>query len=84
MSKTKQGGKTRQQSPRPGKRLGLKHFGGGQVTTGMILMRQRGTKIRPGVGVGLGRDHTLYALRDGQVQFQQKQSHQYIWIKSTN
>lgn len=78
MSKTKQGGKTRQQSPRPGKRLGLKVFGGGRVTTGMILMRQRGTKIRPGTDVGLGRDHTLYALKSGTVTFKQKQDRQYI------
>lgn len=78
MSKTKQGGKTRQQSPRPGKRLGLKHFGGAQVTTGMILMRQRGTKIRPGTDVGLGRDHTLFALKSGSVTFKQKQGHQYL------
>jgi large subunit ribosomal protein L27 len=80
MSKTKQGGKTRQQSPRPGKRLGLKIFGGGKVTTGMILMRQRGTKIRPGSGVGLGRDHTLYALKQGTVTFKSKTSHQYISV----
>ncbi|OGY17029.1 MAG: 50S ribosomal protein L27 [Candidatus Chisholmbacteria bacterium RIFCSPHIGHO2_01_FULL_48_12] len=80
MSKTKQGGKTRQQSPRPGKRLGLKHFGGAQVTTGMILMRQRGTKIRPGTGVGLGRDHTMFALKSGTVTFKQKHSRQYITV----
>jgi len=78
MSKTKQGGKTRQQSPRPGKRLGLKHFGGAQVKTGMIILRQRGTKVHPGLGVGLGRDHTLYALKDGAVEFKRKIGRQYI------
>ena len=80
MSKTKQGGKTRQQSPRPGKRLGIKHFGGAKVATGMILIRQRGTKVKAGNGVGVGRDHTLFALRDGQVTFKRKLGQQYLTI----
>ena len=78
MSKTKQGGKTRQQSPRPGKRLGIKHFGGEIVKTGMILVRQRGTKLHPGESVGIGRDHTLFALKPGQVTFKQKTGRQFI------
>lgn len=72
MAKTKTGGKTTQQSPRPGKRLGVKIFGGQKVKAGNILVRQRGTKFHPGEGVGLGRDHTLFALREGMVKFGQR------------
>lgn len=52
-------------------RLGVKVFGGGHVTTGSIIVRQRGTQFHPGKGVGIGRDDTLFALRDGVVQFEQ-------------
>ena len=72
MAKKKAGGKSRQQSPRPGKRLGVKIFGGQKARVGNILIRQRGTKFHPGEGVGIGRDHTLFALRDGIVKFKQK------------
>ena len=51
------------------KRLGIKKFGGQAVIAGNILVRQRGTKHHPGAGVGIGRDFTLFALRDGTVQF---------------
>lgn len=51
------------------KRLGVKKFGGQSVVVGNILIRQRGTKFQPGLQVGLGRDHTLFALADGQVSF---------------
>jgi len=51
------------------KRLGLKKSGGQAVIAGNILIRQRGTKVHPGVGVGMGRDHTLFALLDGRVMF---------------
>ena len=51
------------------KRLGLKKSGGQAVIAGNILIRQRGTKVHPGVGVGMGRDHTLFALLDGKVMF---------------
>ncbi|MCX6724841.1 MAG: 50S ribosomal protein L27, partial [Candidatus Shapirobacteria bacterium] len=54
MAHTKAGGKTRQQTPRVGKRLGLKIFGGEKVKVGHIIVRQRGTKFHPGQGVGLG------------------------------
>lgn len=53
-----------------GKRLGVKRFDGQFVTTGSILVRQRGTKIHPGANVGQGRDSTLFALADGLVKFQ--------------
>ena len=51
------------------KRLGVKKFGGQAVVAGNILIRQRGTKVHPGKGVGIGRDHTLFALVDGRVAF---------------
>lgn len=69
MSKSKQGGKTRQNTTRSGKRLGLKVFGGQKIKTGMIIARQRGTKIHAGDGVSLGRDHTLFATQDGTLGF---------------
>ena len=54
------------------KRLGVKRFGGQEVSGGSILVRQRGTKFKPGSGVGRGKDDTLFALIDGVVQFQEK------------
>ncbi|MDD3628689.1 MAG: 50S ribosomal protein L27 [Actinomycetota bacterium] len=51
------------------KYLGVKKFGGQTVTAGNIILRQRGTKYKPGINVGVGRDHTLYALTDGKVEF---------------
>lgn len=56
------------------KRLGVKRFDGQQVAAGNILVRQRGTKFHPGKNVGLGKDFTLFALRDGQVKFHDKGS----------
>ncbi len=54
-----------------GRRLGVKSYGGQNVSTGAIIMRQRGTKIHPGNNVGRGRDDTLYSLIDGRVKFEQ-------------
>jgi len=56
------------------KRLGVKKFGGQVVIAGNIIIRQRGTKVHPGVGVGCGRDHTLFALVDGKVEFDREGS----------
>ena len=69
MAHVKAGGKTRQEEPRPGKRLGLKASGGQKVIAGNILVRQRGTLVHPGEGVGMGRDFSLFALRNGIVKF---------------
>jgi len=69
MAKKKTSGSTTQHKPRAGKRLGVKIFGGEKVKVGQIIMRQRGTKVHPGEGVGLGRDHTLFALREGKIKF---------------
>jgi large subunit ribosomal protein L27 len=54
------------------KRLGVKRFDGQQVTAGSIIIRQRGTKVHPGKNVGMGRDFTLFALKDGKVKFQKE------------
>jgi large subunit ribosomal protein L27 len=60
------------------KRLGVKIFGGQFAKAGNIIRRQRGTQHRPGQNVGMGKDHTLYALVDGTVEFQQRAGHTYI------
>jgi large subunit ribosomal protein L27 len=62
-------GSTRNGRDSQSKRLGVKAFGGQLVKSGTIIVRQRGTKLKPGEGVGLGRDHTLFATRDGYVVF---------------
>lgn len=80
MSKTKQGGKTRQHTTRPGKRLGLKLAGGQKVKTGMIIARQRGSKIHPGANVGMGRDHTLFALKNGTLNFKTRLSRTFATV----
>jgi len=63
-------GSTRNGRDSHSKRLGVKRFGGERVRAGTIIVRQRGTKIRPGENVGLGRDHTIFALIDGRVRFE--------------
>ena len=69
MSHVKAGGATRQASPRPGKRRGLKKFGGESVKVGQIILRQVGTRVHPGKGVGIGRDYTIFAMKEGLVEF---------------
>jgi large subunit ribosomal protein L27 len=68
----KGGGSTRNGRDSPGQRLGVKRFAGQFVRAGHILVRQRGTRIKPGVNVGVGRDFTLFALTDGVVSFERK------------
>jgi large subunit ribosomal protein L27 len=72
MAHKKAGGSSRNGRDSAGQRLGVKKFGGEQVLAGNILVRQRGTKWRAGAGVGLGRDHTIFAIVDGIVAFQTK------------
>ncbi len=69
MSKKKQGGKAAQHVSPAGKRLGLKVADGLKVKVGEVLVRQRGTKIKAGDGVKVGRDHTLFAIKEGVVRF---------------
>jgi len=72
MAHKKAGGSTRLGRDSQSKRLGVKRYGGQQVLAGNIILRQRGTVYRPGSGVGLGKDHTLFATKDGVVEFQKK------------
>ncbi len=72
MAHKKAGGSSRNGRDSPGQRLGVKRFGGQAVNGGEILVRQRGTKFHPGSSVGLGRDHTLFALCNGKVAFATK------------
>lgn len=69
MAHKKAGGSTRNGRDSQPKRLGVKRYGGEEVIAGNILVRQRGTQFHPGVNVGCGKDHTLYAKSDGKVRF---------------
>ncbi|MCD0504452.1 50S ribosomal protein L27 [Bordetella petrii] len=69
MAQKKGGGSTRNGRDSESKRLGVKVFGGQQIPAGSIIVRQRGTRFHPGTNVGIGKDHTLFALIDGKVQF---------------
>ena len=69
MAHKKAGGSSRNGRDSQSKRLGVKKFGGQIVVGGNIIIRQRGTRVYPGVNVGLGRDHTLFALAEGRVRF---------------
>ncbi len=72
MAHKKAGGSSRNGRDSESKRLGVKKFGGEAVIAGNIILRQRGTKWHPGANVGIGRDHTIFALSDGKVAFAQK------------
>ncbi|WP_133405847.1 50S ribosomal protein L27 [Parashewanella tropica] len=72
MAHKKAGGSTRNGRDSESKRLGVKRFGGESVLAGNIIVRQRGTKFHAGDNVGVGRDHTLFALSDGKVKFEVK------------
>ena len=72
MAHKKAGGSSRNGRDSAGRRLGVKKFGGESVIAGNIIVRQRGTKVNPGDNVGMGKDHTLFALTDGKVAFRQR------------
>ncbi|CAM4017654.1 50S ribosomal protein L27 [Vreelandella rituensis] len=72
MAHKKAAGSTRNGRDSESKRLGVKLYGGQAAIAGNIIVRQRGTKFHPGAGVGLGRDHTLFALNDGVIKFETK------------
>jgi large subunit ribosomal protein L27 len=80
MAHKKAGGSTKNGRDSHSKRLGVKRFGGEVVLAGNILVRQRGTPMRPGVNVGLGTDHTLFALVNGRVQFKKKGLEQKLYV----
>ena len=80
MAHKKAGGSTRNGRDSQSKRLGLKKFGGEAVTAGNIIVRQRGTQFHPGVNVGCGHDHTLFAKADGKVLFEKKGPKQRTFV----
>jgi len=82
MAHKKAGGSSRNGRDSAGRRLGVKKFGGQDVVGGNILVRQRGTKFYPGANVGLGKDHTLFALCEGVVRFHQgKLGRKYVSVE---
>ncbi len=82
MAHKKAGGSSRNGRDTAGRRLGVKKFGGESVVSGNILVRQRGTKWHPGTGVGMGTDHTIFAVVDGTVEFTTKRNDRvYVSVK---
>ena len=82
MAHKKAGGSSRNGRDTAGRRLGIKRFGGEKVISGNILCRQRGTQWHPGTGVGMGVDHTIYAVVEGSVEFQaRKNGRIYISVR---
>jgi large subunit ribosomal protein L27 len=82
MAHKKGAGSSRNGRDSQSKRLGVKLFGGQKAKAGNIIVRQRGTKHNPGLNVGLGKDHTLFALTDGEVEFRTKSDNKsYVSIK---
>jgi large subunit ribosomal protein L27 len=83
MAHKKAGGSSRNGRDSAGRRLGVKKFGGQEVVGGNIIIRQRGTKVYPGRNVGIGKDHTLFALTDGRVVFHDgKLGRKYVSVDS--
>ena len=80
MAHTKSGGKTVQKRNRPGRRLGVKVFGGQKVKSGAVIVRQRGSNFHPGEGAAMGRDFTLFALKEGIVVYKKKQGEKIISV----
>ncbi len=84
MAHKKSGGSSRNGRDTAGRRLGVKKFGGEVVIPGNIIIRQRGTKYHPGNGVGIGRDHTIFATTKGRVKFQRKaRGRMYVGVEPT-
>ena len=80
MAHKKAGGSSRNGRDTAGRRLGVKKFGAEEVLAGNILVRQRGTTMRPGANVGIGTDHTLFALKNGKVKFAKKGSEGHTFV----
>jgi large subunit ribosomal protein L27 len=76
MAHKKGQGSTQNNRDSVGRRLGVKKFGGEKVVPGNIIIRQRGTKVHPGKGVGMGKDHTIYEMIEGVVKFEYKNKRQ--------
>jgi len=82
MAHVKSGGATRQHAQRPGKRLGVKIYGGQAIKNGQIIVRQRGANFHAGVNTELGRDFTLFSTSDGNVKFRQLKGINYVDVVS--
>ena len=80
MAHKKAGGSSRNGRDSEGRRLGVKKFGGETVKAGNILVRQRGTKFHPGTNVGIGKDHTIFATKDGKVYFKKTKTRTLISV----
>lgn len=81
MAHKKAGGSSRNGRDSAGRRLGVKKFGGEAVIPGNIIIRQRGTKYKPGDNVGLGKDHTIFALVEGKVAFSEKKGRTVVGVE---
>ena len=80
MATKKAGGSSRNGRDSAGRRLGVKKFGGQEVIPGNIIVRQRGTKFHPGSNVGIGKDHTIFATKDGKVSFKKTRIRTFISV----
>ena len=80
MAHKKAGGSSRNGRDSDGRRLGVKKYGSEQVCAGMIIVRQRGTKVHPGRNVGIGTDHTLFATSAGEVVFKMRNGRQTVSV----
>jgi len=80
MATKKAGGSSRNGRDSAGRRLGVKKFGGQLVISGNIIVRQRGTKFHPGTNVGIGKDHTIFATKDGKVFFKKTRTRTFISV----
>ena len=82
MATKKAGGSSRNGRDSAGRRLGVKKFGGQNVIPGNIIVRQRGTKFHPGSNVGIGKDHTIFAIKSGKVAFKKTRTRTFISVES--
>ena len=83
MATKKAGGSSRNGRDSIGRRLGVKKFGGENVLPGNIIVRQRGTKFHPGTNVGIGKDHTLFAIKNGKVIFKKTRKRTFVSVISS-
>ena len=83
MATKKAGGSSRNGRDSAGRRLGVKKFGGQVVISGNIIVRQRGTKFHPGTNVGIGKDHTIFATKNGKVVFKKTRARTFISVVSS-